>query len=87
MNYANFFLENYFQGLVGGLTLILLFFTFRRLPLGDATTIIFSSPVFVMVLSFIILREPCGFFRALIVALLLLGVILIAKPPFIFQVF
>ncbi|EEB11253.1 transmembrane protein, putative [Pediculus humanus corporis] len=75
------------QGLVGGLTLILLFFTFRRLPLGDATTIIFSSPVFVMVLSFIILREPCGFFRALIVALLLLGVILIAKPPFIFQFF
>ncbi|KAK6638133.1 hypothetical protein RUM44_008558 [Polyplax serrata] len=75
------------QGLVGGLTLVLLFFTFRRLPLGDATTIIFSSPVFVMVLSFIILREPCGFFRALIVALLLLGVVLIAKPPFIFQFF
>lgn len=75
-----------FQGIVGGLTLVLLFFTFRRLPLGDATTIIFSSPVFVMVLSFIILREPCGFFRAIIIALLLTGVILIAKPPFIFQV-
>lgn len=65
---------------------MLLFFTFRRLPLGDATTIIFSSPVFVMVLSLIILREPCGFFRTFIVALLLAGVILIAKPPFIFQV-
>lgn len=76
-----------FQGSVGGWTLVLLFFTFRRLPLGDATTIIFSSPVFVMVLSFIILREPCGFFRTLIVGLLLAGVVLIAKPPFIFQFF
>lgn len=75
------------QGIVGGSTLVLLFFTFRRLPLGDATTIIFSSPVFVMILSFLFLREPCGFFRTLIVCLLLTGVVLISKPPFIFQSF
>jgi drug/metabolite transporter (DMT)-like permease len=71
---------------VGGSTLVLLFFTFRHLPLGDATTIIFSSPVFVMIMSFLFLQEPCGFFRTLIVFLLLTGVVLIAKPPFIFQV-
>ncbi|PNF41026.1 hypothetical protein B7P43_G08826 [Cryptotermes secundus] len=75
------------QGIVGGSTLVLLFFTFRRLPLGDATTIIFSSPVFVMIMSFLFLREPCGFFRTLIVCLLLTGVVLISKPPFIFQTF
>ncbi|XP_069703729.1 solute carrier family 35 member G1-like [Periplaneta americana] len=75
------------QGIVGGSTLVLLFFTFRRLPLGDATTIIFSSPVFVMIMSFLFLREPCGFFRTLIVFLLLTGVVLISKPPFIFQTF
>jgi drug/metabolite transporter (DMT)-like permease len=74
------------QGAVGGSTLVLLFFTFRRLPLGDATTIIFSSPVFVMIMSFLFLREPCGFFRTLIVCLLLTGVVLISKPPFVFQV-
>ncbi|XP_049776215.1 solute carrier family 35 member G1-like isoform X1 [Schistocerca cancellata] len=73
------------QGFVGGMTLVLLFFSFRRLPLGDATTIIFSSPVLVMVLSFIFLREPCGFFRTFIVFLLVTGVVLIAKPPFIFK--
>ncbi|KAJ9598503.1 hypothetical protein L9F63_010823 [Diploptera punctata] len=75
------------QGIVGGSTLVLLFFTFRRLPLGDATTIIFSSPVFVMIMSFLFLREPCGFFRTLIVCLLLTGVVLISKPPFIFHTF
>lgn len=78
--------SSYAQGIVGGSTLVLLFFTFRRLPLGDATTIIFSSPVFVLIMSFLFLREPCGFFRTLIVCLLLTGVILISKPPFIFQV-
>ncbi|KAK7862255.1 hypothetical protein R5R35_008132 [Gryllus longicercus] len=73
------------QGLVGGLTLVLLFYSFRRLPLGDATTIIFSSPVVVLVLSFVFLKEPCGFFRTLIVCTLVTGVVLIAKPPFIFH--
>ncbi|KAF4527804.1 hypothetical protein B566_EDAN016216 [Ephemera danica] len=73
------------QGVVGGLTLVLLFFSFRRLPLGDATSIIFSSPVFVLLLSFIFLREPCGFFRTLIVFLLVTGVVLIAKPPIFFR--
>ena len=29
------------QGLVGGTTLVLLFYSFRLLPLGDAATIIF----------------------------------------------
>ncbi|CAB3382754.1 Hypothetical predicted protein [Cloeon dipterum] len=73
------------QGIVGGVTLVLLFFSFRRLPLGDATSIIFSSPVFVLLLSFLCLREPCGFFRTLIVFLLVTGVVLISKPPLIFH--
>jgi len=72
------------QGLVGGTTLVLLFYSFRLLPLGDAATIIFSSPVFVMVLSHVWLREPCGFYRTLIVFLLVTGVVMITNPPFLF---
>lgn len=74
------------QGVVGGLTLVLLFYSFRLLPLGDATTIIFSSPVVVMIMSFIFLREPCGLYRTMIVCLLLTGVVLISKPPFLFHI-
>lgn len=44
-----------------------------------------SSPVFVMVMSHIWLREPCGFYRTFIVCLLVSGVVLITKPPFIFS--
>lgn len=74
------------QGLIGGLTLSLLYYSFRKLPLGDATTIIFSSPVIVIALSFIFLREPCGLLRVVVICALMLGVTLVAKPPFLFQV-
>ena len=39
-----------------------------------------------MVMSHIWLREPCGFYRTLIVFLLVGGVVLITKPPFLFPV-
>ncbi|XP_034950128.1 solute carrier family 35 member G1 [Chelonus insularis] len=73
------------QGVVGGMTLALLYYSFRKLPLGDATTIIFSSPVIVIALSFIFLKEPCGLLRIVVICILFAGVVLVAKPPFIFQ--
>ena len=68
------------------MTLALLYYSFRKLPLGDATTIIFSSPVIVIALSFLFLREPCGLLRIVVICTLCAGVVLVSKPPFIFQV-
>ena len=68
----------------GGLRILFIFTSFSRLPLGDSTTILFSSPVIVMVLSMFILHERCGIFRMVAATTLLGGVILISKPPFIF---
>ena len=70
--------------LTGGLRILFIFTSLARLPLGDATTIFSSSPVLVMVLSVFILKEKCGVFRVLAAVILVSGVILIAKPPFIF---
>ncbi|KMQ89358.1 solute carrier family 35 member g1-like protein [Lasius niger] len=67
------------------MTLSLLYYSFRELPLGDATTIIFSSPVIVIALSFLFLKEPCGVLRILVVCALFTGVVLVARPPFLFQ--
>ena len=47
----------FFVSITGGLRLLFIFTSFSRLPLGDSTTIIFSSPVFVMLLSICILKE------------------------------
>ena len=68
----------------GGLRILFIFTSFARLPLGDSTTILFSSPVLVMVLSVFILKERCGVFRIVAAVTLVSGVVLIAKPPFIF---
>jgi len=70
--------------LSGGLRLLFIFTSFSRLPLGDSTTILFSSPVFVMIFSICLLREPCGLFRLMAGSSLLTGVVLIAKPPILF---
>eukprot|EP00088_Acartia_fossae_P008244 TRINITY_DN13925_c0_g1_i1.p1 TRINITY_DN13925_c0_g1~~TRINITY_DN13925_c0_g1_i1.p1 ORF type:complete len:486 (+),score=101.79 TRINITY_DN13925_c0_g1_i1:36-1493(+) len=69
--------------LTGGLRLLFLFIAAERLPIGDFTTIMFSSPVFVMLLSICILKERCGIFRVIAGVTLLVGVLLIAKPPII----
>ena len=58
--------------------------TLLRLPLGDSTTILFSSPVLVITLSVFLLDERCGVFRFAAACSLVLGVVLIAKPPLIF---
>ncbi|XP_017890230.1 solute carrier family 35 member G1-like [Ceratina calcarata] len=73
------------QGLVGGATLSLLYYSFRKLPIGDATTIIFSSPVIVIALSFVLLKEPCGVLRVVVMCALFAGVVFVSKPPFLFQ--
>ncbi|XP_032453024.1 solute carrier family 35 member G1-like [Nasonia vitripennis] len=78
-------LLNQFQGIVGGMTLTLMFYSFRKLPLGDATTIIFSSPVIVIILSFVFLKEPCGVLRITVMCALVAGVVLVARPPFLFE--
>eukprot|EP00091_Calanus_sinicus_P013144 TRINITY_DN29252_c0_g1_i1.p1 TRINITY_DN29252_c0_g1~~TRINITY_DN29252_c0_g1_i1.p1 ORF type:complete len:272 (+),score=52.20 TRINITY_DN29252_c0_g1_i1:507-1322(+) len=44
----------FFVAFTGGLRLLFIFTSFSRLPLGDSTTILFSSPVIVMVLSIIL---------------------------------
>ncbi|XP_076233908.1 solute carrier family 35 member G1 [Calliopsis andreniformis] len=76
----------HFQGIVGGATLSLLYYSFRKLPIGDATTIIFSSPVIVIALSFIFLKEPCGILRVVVMCALFAGVVFVSKPPFLFQI-
>jgi len=74
----------FFVAFTGGLRLLFIFTSFSRLPLGDSTTILFSSPVIVMVLSIFILKENCGIFRMVAATTLISGVVLIAKPPIVF---
>ncbi|XP_022250372.1 solute carrier family 35 member G1-like [Limulus polyphemus] len=62
------------------------YYSFRLIPLADASTIIFSSPAFVTLFACVLLREPCGMFQVFTIIITLTGVVLISKPTFLFGV-
>ena len=56
----------------------------NNLPLGDAITIIYSGPVFTMILSTICFKTRLGLFKVFLACLLVSGIVLVAKPSSIF---
>jgi drug/metabolite transporter (DMT)-like permease len=56
----------------------------HMIPLSDAIVIDFSSSAFVYIFACIYLREECGFFQCMTVATTMAGVLMIAKPAFLF---
>ncbi len=68
------------RGLFGFTAMLFFFYTITKIPLGEAITLNKTSPLFVSILAFFLLREklsPLGIFSLLIG---FLGVILITKP-------
>lgn len=74
----------FFRGVLGSAGLMFQFYAFQHMPLADASVLIFSSPVFVAISARIFLKEPCGVTQIVTIMVTLVGVILIARPPFLF---
>ncbi|XP_074518715.1 solute carrier family 35 member G1 [Halichoeres trimaculatus] len=72
------------RGFIGSNAMILLFYAVQQMPLADATVIMFSNPVFTSLLAWIFLKERCTIWDGVFTIFTLTGVILIARPPFIF---
>lgn len=66
---------------------VILFFyeSLKRMPVGDATVIKFTTPVFTSFLSFFALRTKIRFFDALFGVFSFVGVVIIAKPSLFFD--
>lgn len=73
------------RSFVGTTGLMLSFYAFRHMPLADASVVVFSVPVFVAIFARLFLREPCGLFNVVTVILTLIGVVLITRPPILFN--
>lgn len=69
---------------MGSNAMILLFYAVQQMPLADATVIMFSNPVFTALLAWIFLKEKCTIWDCVFTVFTLAGVIMIARPPFIF---
>ena len=72
------------QATFGGLRLFFNFTCLPYIPIGDALTLIFSEPLFTIVLSYIFLRIGLSIWKLLLCACLLAGMILSVQPPFLF---
>ncbi|XP_041939431.1 solute carrier family 35 member G1 [Alosa sapidissima] len=72
------------RGFLGSSAMILLFYSVQQMPLADATVIMFSNPVFTAILAWIFLKERCTVWDVVFTAFTLTGVVLIARPPFLF---
>ena len=55
------------------------------IPLGDAMTIILSSVLPTMVFSSIFLKERLRLYKILCAVIVIFGIILVARPPFLFK--
>lgn len=72
------------RAISGTIALSSVFTAYRLMPLSDASTIHFSSPVFVTVFAYFILREPFKVIQVVTGILTIIGVTIISKPEFIF---
>ncbi|KAH9515862.1 hypothetical protein DERF_006636 [Dermatophagoides farinae] len=70
--------------IIGTIAVCCLFTAFNKIPIGDATTIYLTSPVFVAIFSFIFLHEPFRWLQSITIFITIIGVGFIAKPVFIF---
>ena len=68
------------RGVFGTFGMLLTFGAFSLLPLADATVLLFSSSIFLPILSFIFLKEPISRARWSAIALGLVGVLIMARP-------
>ena len=73
-----------FRGLAGFGGLLCMFYALTKLPLADATVIVYTNPVFTAILAALFLREMMGRREVLGLLLSLGGVVLVAQPAFLF---
>ena len=72
------------RGAIGATALSLLYFALGRIPLGDATTIHYTAPLWTALTAAFFLRETIGKWVIAGTAVSLAGVVMIAQPQFLF---
>lgn len=73
------------RGVLGFCAMFCMFYAFVLLPLADATVIFFAHPVFVAILAAFLLKESLGPRSIICIGAALVGVVLVARPSFIFH--
>lgn len=64
--------------------MVMMFYSITHLPLSEATTMTYTTPLILVVLSGVVLREPVGLYRWSAVIVGLVGVLVISWPRLTF---
>ena len=73
------------RGLFGCAAMAAMFFAFGKIPLGDATALVFTSPVWTAILGYFLLGEGWTIYDSVAVVLSCVGITLITRPSFLFH--
>lgn len=73
------------RGAFGCAAMVAMFFAFEHIPLADATTIVFTSPVWTSIFGYFLLKEGWSVFDSIATLLCVVGVSLITRPSFLFH--
>ena len=74
----------FLRGLVGSLTLVCVYYAITQLPLAEATVLQYLYPIITAVLALFFLHEKLHWTLLLSILLSFSGVLLIARPAFLF---
>ena len=72
------------QGLFGGARILFQFACVQYMPIGDALTIVFTEPLWTLILSKLLLKVRIGAWKVAFGLLLIAGMVLCIQPPFLF---
>uniref|UniRef100_A0A6G1S742 Solute carrier family 35 member G1 n=1 Tax=Aceria tosichella TaxID=561515 RepID=A0A6G1S742_9ACAR len=68
------------RAILGGTSITFSYYALKLIPLGDATTIRFSLPIWTLIMSYFFLNESCTLYKVAAVMISISGVVLVTKP-------
>ncbi len=74
--------EHISRSVAGTLGMILFFYAISRLPLATAVTLNYTSPIFLAVLSFVVLKEKIAPHTQAMLVLGFIGIVVLLRPTF-----
>ena len=74
----------FLRAVVGVAALSLFYFALPRIPLGDATALFYMTPIWTALIASVVLKERTARLVFLGMGISLLGVVMIARPTFLF---
>ena len=77
-----YFKEHISRGIAGTLGMVLFFYGITHLPLATAVTLNYTSPIFLALLSFFVLKEKISLYTQAMLVLGFMGIVVLLRPTF-----